>query len=200
MFLLKQLDKNARQLLLNSLNVAADKAFEAHAKNHKRWEVQDGPSRVEDSALTFDYVKSLALINLTDEEDQTFREASTKILQTESRISSLQVPVKRVNLVNFDFKSQPSQMGPTVMGKTRSFVVGRFDLTNNRTGRRTWNLANELTLQSQPFDTRTMSVYTMSSGSTSQAAKNVGLRNQHTYDDFHSGVTTSVGHLDGLIS
>ncbi|GKD44793.1 RNA polymerase sigma factor sigE, chloroplastic/mitochondrial, partial [Tanacetum coccineum] len=32
MFLLKQLNKNARQLLLNLLNVAADKAVEAHAK------------------------------------------------------------------------------------------------------------------------------------------------------------------------
>ncbi|PWA97085.1 D-isomer specific 2-hydroxyacid dehydrogenase family protein [Artemisia annua] len=166
-------------------------------QNRKRsWEVQNDPSRVEDSALTFDYVKSLALINLTDEEDQISREASTKILQIESRISSLQVAVKRVNLVDFDFESQPSQMGPTVMGETGSFVVGRSDPTNSRTGRRTWNPANELTLQSQPFDTRT--VYTMSPGSqTSQVDENVGLRNQHnympeeTYDYFHSGVTTS---------
>nr|GEX69283.1 reverse transcriptase domain-containing protein [Tanacetum cinerariifolium] len=189
------LNKNARQLLLNLLNVAADKAFEAHAKmlgtqyitsynlwsmpqeqssdglnpegfspsnaptdfpslqqvdyltgesifsdptnqtvfpgqtnsisnseynvrlkrrrNRKSWEVQDDPSRVEDSALTFDYVKSLALINLTVEEDQISREASTKILQTESCISSLQVAIKRVNLVDFDFEGQPIQMGPT---------------------------------------------------------------------------------------
>ncbi|GKB06851.1 hypothetical protein Tco_0835084, partial [Tanacetum coccineum] len=166
-------------------------------QNLKRnWEVQNDSSRVEDSALTFDYVKSLALINLIDEEDQISKEASTKILQIESCISSLQIAVKRVNLVEFEFEGQPSQMGPTVMGQTGSFVVGRSDPTNSKTGRRNWNPANELTLQSQPFDTRT--AYTMSPGSqTSLAAENVGLRNQHsympeeTYDYFHSGVTTS---------
>ncbi|GJV89110.1 hypothetical protein Tco_1533048, partial [Tanacetum coccineum] len=123
-------------------------------QNLKRnWEVQNDSSRVEDSALTFDYVKSLALINLIDEEDQIAKEASTKILQIESCISSLQIAVKRVNLVEFEFEGQPSQMGPTVMGQTGSFVVGRSDPTNSKTGRRNWNPANELTLQSQPFDT-----------------------------------------------
>ncbi|GJS50956.1 hypothetical protein Tco_0624318 [Tanacetum coccineum] len=131
--------------------------------------------------------------NETDEEDQISREASTKILQTESCISSLQIAIKRVNLVDFDFERQPSQMGPTVMGQTGRFVVGRSDPTNSRTGRRTWNLANELTLQSQPFDTRTVSLYTTSLGS--QAAENVGLRNQHTYDYFHSDVTTSNSNM-----
>nr|GEU37704.1 hypothetical protein [Tanacetum cinerariifolium] len=162
------------------------------SQQQRSWEVQNDPSSVIDSALSFDYVKSLALINLTDEEDQISIEASTKILQIESCISSLQAAVKHVNLVDIDYESQPSQMG-----QIGNVVVGRSDPINSRRGRGTCNSSNELTLQSQPFDTRT--AYTMSPGSqtTSQAAENVGRKNQHnhmpeeTYDYFHSGGATS---------
>ncbi|KAF5794495.1 hypothetical protein HanXRQr2_Chr08g0328711 [Helianthus annuus] len=235
----ENLDDNARRLLINLLDAAANKAFDAHAKildaqvraTNSLWSTPQGQSRdglnlrsfsmrkaptdaayvdlltgdwnfsestdqadlagdpgtrmkrcrvcrktkVKQLTKEISFTDSKALtpingqfsINLTDQEDQISREASAKILQLESCISSLQVAAKHTNFLKNEPENEPKQTGIVSVSRsdpnssTSQMIWKPIDM-GQQCDDQTTRLINELALQGPLVNTTLPSGQTVS--------------------------------------